>query len=140
DAVAAGSWSRAMIGAFVLQPEFVVPAAIVLLGALLVGLYDWRWSVYGLLCYLPFSGIAILAAYPGRADRAAAILAKDFLFVIPAYLGFLLYFARRRQKFWFRGAPLVIFGLLALVVLAQAVNPRLPNHLVGLIGIKIWLF
>jgi hypothetical protein len=25
-------------------------------------------------------------------------------------------------------------------VLAEAVNPRLPNHLVGLIGIKIWLF
>ena len=45
----------------------------------------WRWPLYALLVYLPVSGIAILAAYPGRTDRAVAILAKDFLFVIPAY-------------------------------------------------------
>ena len=45
----------------------------------------WRWPLYALLVYLPVSGIAILAAYPGRTDRAIAILAKDFVFVIPAY-------------------------------------------------------
>jgi len=80
-----------------IRPELIAPAAVVLLAALLVGLRNWRWSVYGLLCYLPVSGIAILAAYPGRTDRAIAILAKDFVFVIPAYLGFLVYFWKRRR-------------------------------------------
>jgi hypothetical protein len=100
----------------------------------------WRWPVYGLLVYLPVSGVAVLAAYPGRVDRAVAILAKDFVFVIPAYVLFFGWFLLRRRAFWFRGAPLVLFGLLALVVVVQAFNPDLPNHLVGLIGIKVWLF
>ena len=51
-----------------------------------LGLFNWRRSVYGLLMYLPFSGIPIIAAYP---RTALATLAKDVLFVIPAYLGFL---------------------------------------------------
>lgn len=100
----------------------------------------WRWPVYALLVYLPISGVAVLAAYPGRVERAVAILAKDFIFVIPAYLLFAGYFLRRRERFWFKGAPLVLLGLLALVVVIQAFNPDLPNHLVGLIGIKVWLF
>ena len=100
----------------------------------------WRWPVYALLVYIPVSGIAILAAYPGRTDRAVAILAKDFLFVIPAYILFAGYFILRRRPFWFKGAPIVLMGLLALIVIVQAFNPDLPNHLVGLIGAKVWLF
>ena len=100
----------------------------------------WRWPLYGLLLYIPVSGIAILAAYPGRTDRAVAILAKDFVFVIPAYALFFGYCLLHRKKFWFKGAPLVLMGLLALIVVAQGFNPDLPNHLVGLIGIKVWLF
>jgi hypothetical protein len=100
----------------------------------------WRWPVYAFLVYLPVSGIAVLAAYPGRADRAVAILAKDFVFVIPAYVLFLGYCLLHRKKFWFKGAPLVLMGLLALVVLIQAFNPNVPNYLVGLIGVKVWLF
>ena len=123
-----------------LRPELIVPGVLVLALALAVGVWNWRWSIYGLLCYLPFSGIPILAAYPGRTERAVAILAKDFVFVIPAYVGFLAFFALRRRRFWFPGAPLVLFGLLALVVLIQAFNPELPNHLIGFVGIKIWLF
>ena len=129
-----------MTVASLLRPELVAAAAVVVVAAVLVGLRDWRWSVYGLLVYLPFSGIAVLAAYPGREERIAAVLAKDFVFVIPAYLGFLVYFLKRRRRFWFRGAPLVLFALLALLVLVQGFNPELPNRLVGLIGIKIWLF
>jgi hypothetical protein len=100
----------------------------------------WRWPIYGLLVYLPVSGVAVLAAYPGRIDRAVAILAKDFVFVIPAYVLFAGYCLLHRKRFWFKGAPLVLFGLLALIVVVQAFNPDLPNHLVGLIGIKVWLF
>jgi hypothetical protein len=122
-------------------PAYVAVAALVFVIALAVGIYNWRWSIYGLLCYIPVSGIAILATYGStREEHAAALLAKDFLFVIPAYLGFFVAFARVRRKFWFPGAPLVLFGLLALLVVAQAFNPDLTNHLVGLIGIKIWLF
>lgn len=128
------------MAALSIRPELIAAGAVVLLAALLVGLRNWRWSLYGLLCYLPVSGIAILAAYPGRTDRAVAILAKDFVFVVPAYVGFLVYFWRRRRPFWFKGAPLVLLGLLALIVVVQGFNPELKNHLVGLIGIKLWLF
>jgi hypothetical protein len=122
------------------QPEFVLPLLLLVAAGLVIGLRNWRWSVYGLLCYLPVAGIAVLIAYPGRNERAVAVLAKDFLFVIPAYLGFLWYFVSRRRRFWFRGAPVVLFLLLALIVVVQAFNPDLPRLLVGLIGIKIWLF
>lgn len=100
----------------------------------------WRWPLYALLVYLPVSGIAILAAYPGRTDRAVAILAKDFVFVIPAYCLFLGYCLLHKKRPWFRGAPLVLLGLLTVIVVIQGFNPDLPNHLVGLIGIKVWLF
>ena len=100
----------------------------------------WRWPVYALLAYLPVSGVAVLVAYPGRIERVVAIVAKDFVFVIPAYVLFFGYFLVRRRRFWFNGAPLVLFGLLALVVVIQGFNPALPNHLVGLIGMKVWLF
>jgi hypothetical protein len=127
--------------ATLLRPELLIPIVLVFAAALFVGLKNWRWSIYGLLCYLPVSGIAILVSYgTSRGERAVALLAKDFVFIIPAYVGFLWYFVKRRRKFWFPGAPLVLFGLLALIVLIQAFNPDLPNHLVGLIGIKIWLF
>lgn len=130
-----------MMAASLLRPELLAVAALVFAGALAVGLKNWRWSIYGLLCYLPVSGIAILAADgTSRGERAVAVLAKDFVFVIPAYAGFLWYSVSRRRKFWFPGAPVVLFGLLALVVVVEAFNPSLPNHLVGLIGIKIWLF
>src|SRR6266540_4968405 len=119
------------MAALSIRPELIVAGGVVLLVALGVGLRNWRWSLYGLLCYLPVSGIAILAAYPGRTDRAIAILAKDFVFVIPAYALFLGYCLLHKKRPWFRGAPLVLIGLLALIVVIQAFNPALPNHLVG---------
>jgi len=123
------------------QPAILAIAVLAVGAGLVVGLKNWRWSIYGLLAYIPVSGIAILFAYGhSRSERAVAVLAKDFVFVIPAYVGFLWSSFRTRTAPWFRGAPLVLFGLLALVVVVQAFNPKLPNHLVGIIGIKIWLF
>jgi hypothetical protein len=102
-----------------------------------VGLFNWRRSVYGLLVYLPFSGIPILASYP---RTAVAVLAKDVLFVIPAYLGFLV----SRLTDQYRPAPrrgvTVLLAFLAVLVIAQALNPLLPNRLVAAIGLKVWLF
>ncbi len=112
-------------------------AAALLVGlGFLVGIVDWRRSIYGLLLYLPFSGIVVVALYP---HTTPGVLAKDFLFVLPAYVGFFTEFNTRRRPIVFRDAPTVLLGLLALLVLAQALNPNLPNLLVGLIGIKVWL-
>jgi hypothetical protein len=114
-----------------------ITAVLAISGAVALGLHNWRWSVYALLVYLPFSGIPGVLAYP---HTAAPVLAKDVLFVLPAYFGFAAYALTRRSPVVFQGAPLGLFALLVLLVLGQALNPSLPNHLVGLIGVKIWLF
>lgn len=97
----------------------------------------WRWPVVALLAYLPVSGIPILLSYP---DTDAAVLAKDFLFVIPAYLAFLAHAYSHRERVAFRGAPTLVLVMLGALVLLQALNPALPNTLVGAIGVKVWLF
>lgn len=108
--------------------------------ALAVGIWSWRASLVALLVYIPVSGIPILAAYgEDRTVRAAALLGKDVLFVLPAYVGFALWAYRRRERISFTGAPLVLVCVLAALVVGQAFNPSLPNLLVGLIGIKVWL-
>jgi hypothetical protein len=112
----------------------------VFLGALAVGIKNWRLAVVGLVIYIPISGIAIDAAYGHRVERAVAVLAKDFLFVVPAYVGFLLWAWRRRVRISFPGAPVTLLLALAAIVVAQAFNPNLPKPLVGLIGVKVWLF
>ncbi len=104
--------------------------------ALVIGIAHWRWSVYGLLLYLPISGIPVVLLYP---HTGIAVLAKDFLFVVPAYAGFFATMITQRRRIAFDRAPLVLFGLLVLIVTAEALNPGLPNLLVGLIGIKVWL-
>ena len=112
---------------------FLLCAAVV---ASVVAIYNWRWSVYALLLYVPFSGLPIIALYP---NTGPPNLIKDVLFVLPAYLGFMVYLGASKRQMSFPGAPLVPMALLAVLVLVQALNPSLPNHLVGVIGIKIWL-
>ena len=41
--------------------------------------------MYGLLLYIPVSGVPIIAAYP---HTGWPNLIKDFVFVIPAYFGY----------------------------------------------------
>lgn len=97
---------------------------------------NWRTAVYGLLVYLPVSGIPTILTYP---DNGNAVLLKDFLFVVPAYVGFLAWATARRQRLLFAGAPVVLMALFSLLVFAQSLNPSLPNKLVGAIGLKVWL-
>jgi O-antigen ligase len=114
-------------------------AAVALLAAavgLAVGLTSWRWSIWGLLVFMPFSGILIFATYP---STAPAVLAKDVLFVLPAYAGFFAATVTRRQPVRVPGAPTALLLLFALLVLLQVLNPALPSILVGLIGAKVWL-
>lgn len=110
--------------------------ALVAAGATAVGAAYWRAAVLGLVLYIPVSGIVIVAAYP---NTAAATLVKDFLFVLPAYLGFAAWTLRSRVRVAFPGAPAVLFALIALLVVSQMLNPGVPNVLVGAIGAKVWL-
>jgi len=103
----------------------------------LLGLADWRRSVYCLLAYLPFSGIASILLYP---RTAGPILAKDFLFVLPAYAGFLVQHVSARRPMSFRGAPTWLLASFAALVLGQALNPSRPIAVATAIGTKVWLF
>jgi O-Antigen ligase len=118
----------------------LVLVAALFAAALAVGVYNWRWSILGLILYLPISGIAIDAAYGHRVERAVAVTGKDFLFVLPAYAGFAVWAWRRREDIRFRGSPVVLLLALAAIVLAEAFNPAIPKPLMAVIGIKIWLF
>jgi hypothetical protein len=99
-----------------------------------VAIFSWRLAVYLLLVYLPFSGIAILASYP---HTQLADVAKDLAFVIPAYIGFLV--TESRNRWVFPGLPVVPIVALIAVVAVECLNPGVPNLLVALIGVKVWL-
>jgi hypothetical protein len=96
--------------------------------------FDWRWPVYGLLLYLPVSGIPIVLSYP---NTGVAVLLKDVLFVLPAYAAFLA--ARARVSWSFPGAPVVPVAAFAVVVAALSL-PQMANPMVPLVGAKVWLF
>ena len=125
-----------------LESPVALAAALAPVG-FLIGLVDWRWAVYGLLLYLPVSGLLTVAFYDPNAsavERGIPTVMKDLLFVAPAYAGFALASWRRRRWPSFGGLPLLPIGALAALVLVQALNPRVPNQLVALIGVKVWLF
>jgi hypothetical protein len=136
--VATAAVVAALTGAIIgrgLAIQVVVLAG--LIAGLLLGLADWRRSIYGLLAYLPFSGIASVLLYP---RTAPAVLVKDFFFVVPAYVGFLAQHVTARRSMSFHGAPTWLFAAFAALVLAQAFNPAVPSGVVAAIGAKVWLF
>lgn len=95
---------------------------------------DWRWPIYGLLVYLPVSGIPIILSYP---NTGLTVLLKDLLFVLPGYGAFLL--ARSHAGWSFPGAPVLPIVAFAAVVAVLSI-PQLGNPLVPLVGAKVWLF
>ena len=113
-------------------------AAVLVLGvATLIGVQSWRLSVFLALAYLPVEGLLWVALYP---HTAPAALAKDFLFVIPAYIGFFYWCMKSKRNFVFPGFPLLAVVLLAGLVIVEIFNPLLEPLLVGLVGAKVWLF
>jgi hypothetical protein len=127
----------ALVGLTVGWGHHVLASGLVIVSAAVaLGLWRWRWSTYGLLLYLPVSGIPVLASYP---DTSAAVLAKDVLFVMPAYAGFLVQHLAQRRRIAFSGAPIALLIGLVLLVIVHVFNPSLPNKLVGAIGAKVWL-
>jgi len=113
-----------------------LPVVLALYGAILI---HWRWGIYGLLVYLPFAGLPTILLYPAP---SITLLIKDLLFVIPAYLSFIIGYTRNRRHkpIFFVGAPIMLFSALAAIIFIHLFNPNLVNPLVGLIGLKVWLF
>lgn len=95
----------------------------------------WQHGVFMLLAYLPFAGVVTLSLYPSPLPT----LFKDFFFIIPAYLAFLL--IRKSDESQGRIPGSIIFAMLALaaLVILQSFNPDVANWMVAAIGAKVWL-
>ena len=104
-------WSGAILGLLIALRSVLPAAALLILGVTtLIGLQSWRLSVYLALAYLPVEGILWVVIY---SHTAPAALAKDFLFVIPAYIGFFYWSMKSRRNVVFPGFPLLPLLLLA---------------------------
>lgn len=127
----------AVVGAIVAK-DATSPAigGLAVSAAVVVGVRRWRWMIYGLLAYLPFYGVPAILLYP---NTTLPLAVKDVLFVMPAYVGFSIEVVLRR-RLRVMGAPLLPLALLSVIVIAQVLNPQLPGLLIGLVGIKVWLF
>lgn len=102
----------------------------------------WQRGIYGLLVFLPFAGIVTLALHPWSGPELLnPVLYKDFLFVIPAYFGFLGTIVLRRQRIDLLPWEIKFFTwAFGGLVIAQMANPGVPTPMVGLIGAKVWMF
>ncbi len=92
----------------------------------------WRVGVKGCLYFLPFAGIVSLLFYPAKLP----LLFKDILFIIPAYVGFVL----TRRKIYFPKIIVFLLSLFSMLAVVQLYNPNLLNLFMGFIGLKVWLF
>ncbi len=117
--------------------ELLGAATVALLYSLEIPGRGWRGAFIGLLLYVPFAGVVTLVLYPWT----PALVLKDVLFVLPAYIGFLAWAVTHRESL--RGLPAALCSLMIIltaVVLAQMANPGVADLPMGLIGLKIWLF
>jgi len=135
----------AAIGAcafLILRDESLAACGGLLAGALLMFvMVRWQRGVYGLLLYLPVSGVVTLALLPWNGPAIInPVVFKDWLFVGPAYLGFGGAIVLRRQKFPMMGTTLasLLFAFVGLVMVEMA-QPGVPNASTALIGAKVWL-
>jgi len=104
-------------------------------------LKQWRWGIYGLIAYMPFSGLPGILFYSSIGSGRASLI-KDFLFVIPAYLGFTFWYLKNRKqtRLDFPGSPLILMVVLAGLLFFHFLAIMPTNLMVGLIGLKVWLF
>jgi len=119
------------------SPILLVPLAAIL-GLVCWGaiIPRWRRGLELYILFIPFAGAVELWLYPA----SWAVLIKDFLFAIPAYIGFAL---SGELGSALAGIPRS-FGAIVLlfvgIVLVQAFNPSGPGLLPTLVGLKVWLF
>lgn len=94
----------------------------------------WRWSFYGVILLLVFEGMI-----RNLLNQASLLLIKDGVIFL-MYLGCLAQQGRQTIRLpKFRLFLLLLF-LLTIYSLAELLNPALPGVLVGLIGLKSFLF
>ena len=96
----------------------------------------WQRGIVLLLVYMPFAGAVTLSLYPSPLP----VLFKDFFFVIPAYLAFLLSRKRRVSRVSVPRSIVLAMLALAALVFVQSFNPGVANWMVAAIGAKVWLF
>ncbi len=102
-----------------------------------IGLKNWRYPVYGLLCFLPWAGIPTIALYPAPPMTRAL---KDVMFVLPAYASFAVWFLRFRPRTRIPAIILATVVAFALLVVLHAFDNTVANSEVALIGLRTWLF
>jgi hypothetical protein len=108
---------------------------------LLVWLYaaiiaQWRLGFLLLMLYLPFAGAVSLALHLW----APSLLFKDVLFITPTYIAFgYQACAHKGIAERFPHSIVVLALCLAVLVVAQMLNPGVANSMMALIGLKIWL-
>lgn len=123
--------------------SFAIFGIIVFITLFITILIRWQWGIHALIYYMPFSGLPGILLNPYIGSGVPTLI-KDFVFVIPAYLGFAWWYHKnaleltdfpREMKI-----TLVLMTFVASFVLVHMFNPNLVSTLVGLIGLKVWLF
>jgi hypothetical protein len=136
------SAATALSALCILRAQWTLAAGLLIAGSLyLIILVDWRRGIDGLLLYLPISGVVTLAFYGWTGPQIfQPVIFKDWLFVVPAYAGFLSAIALRRQQFPLINRTLAaLLGAFAALAVAQMFNPGVSSLLGALIGAKVWL-
>jgi hypothetical protein len=101
---------------------------------------NWRLGIYGLIVFIPFCGLPTILLYP--APVWTRVL-KDIFFVLPAYIGFLrwhVFGQKEGGRFLIPPLPICALVLLTVIATLGLLNPALANLMVGLIGLRTWLF
>jgi O-antigen/teichoic acid export membrane protein len=95
---------------------------------------SWQRVAVLLIAYLPFTGILSLLMYP---NTFLGDVARDGLIVTPLYIGLM---AAAKQPTRLPRSIVVPVALLGLLATLQLFNPSLPSPVVGLVGLRGWLF
>src|SRR6266446_2483496 len=119
-----------------MSSDLLVLSAVLGAALFTLGIFRWREAIPAALLIAVFEGAVRKWAFP---DYGQFIyLAKDIL-LLGAYAGFFLPRILRHQLFALRHPvtmPLLLFGIVAVLELA---NPLLPNLAIGLFGLKAYL-
>ena len=97
----------------------------------------WRRGFYLLMVYLPFAGLVSLLLNLWQ----PSLLFKDLFFVFPIYIAFAGELVLHKDVIG--GFPRTIVYLmlcLAILTVIQTMNVGVANHMMALIGLKVWLF
>jgi hypothetical protein len=96
----------------------------------------WRLGLELYILFIPLAGAVELWLYPAP----WAVLIKDVLFAIPAYIGFATSGELGPALSGLPRSVGTIVALFAGIVLVQVLNPGTSGLLPTLIGLKVWLF